>query len=184
MNDSTIATVEECVGLTLEGRMPFPQLVQRLLDAGIERYSVDLCRAEYIYYLPGGESHVVRPHEAVDPVAERFPPRRSKRQSATRSKIASPTPGFFSEFAPPAVSAISSLSPAGGASTSDERASRTSSSFRDLPRPRSLRFFARASARLDFCATRCLASCRIRASAFGELTAVDRRQAPELVADP
>jgi uncharacterized protein YbcV (DUF1398 family) len=72
MNETTIATVEECVGLTLEGRMPFPQVVQRLLDAGIERYSVDLCRSEYIYYLPDGDSHVVRPHEAAEPVAERF----------------------------------------------------------------------------------------------------------------
>lgn len=72
MNDTTIAAIEECVGLTLEGRMSFPHVVQRLLNAGVERYSVDLCRAEYIYYLPDGDSHVVQPHEPAETVAEPF----------------------------------------------------------------------------------------------------------------
>jgi uncharacterized protein YbcV (DUF1398 family) len=39
--------------------MTFPQVVMALMQAGVERYHTDLCRAEKIYYLPDGRSYLV-----------------------------------------------------------------------------------------------------------------------------
>lgn len=72
MNESTIAVIEDCVRATLAGRLPFPDVVRRLLEVDIERYSVDLCRSESIYYSADGDSHLVRPSGPADPVADRF----------------------------------------------------------------------------------------------------------------
>jgi uncharacterized protein YbcV (DUF1398 family) len=72
MNETTIATIDECLELTLAGRIPFPEVVRRLQEAGVERYFVDLSRAEYVYYLPNGESRLVRANEPPEPIAEAF----------------------------------------------------------------------------------------------------------------
>lgn len=39
--------------------MPFPEVVVKLQEAGIERYHTDLVRSEKTYYLPTGESVVM-----------------------------------------------------------------------------------------------------------------------------
>ena len=57
--------MRECTEGSDAGRMPFPQVVRRLMEAGVERYYADLQRAEKTFYLPEGESHVV-PSEAVE----------------------------------------------------------------------------------------------------------------------
>ena len=49
------------------GRLMFPQVVTKLMAAGVERYHADLQRAEKTFYLPDGGSHVV----ACDPVGTR-----------------------------------------------------------------------------------------------------------------
>jgi uncharacterized protein YbcV (DUF1398 family) len=50
---------EDCAHGSLEGRLTFPDVVQKLSEAGIERYHADYSRQEITYYLPDGESHVV-----------------------------------------------------------------------------------------------------------------------------
>lgn len=54
-----LAILETCKQATLRGEMPFPEVVRRLLEVGVERYHVDLTRDESTYYLPSGESHVM-----------------------------------------------------------------------------------------------------------------------------
>jgi uncharacterized protein YbcV (DUF1398 family) len=39
--------------------MTFPQVVAKLIEAGVESYHADLVRAEKTYYLPNGDSEVV-----------------------------------------------------------------------------------------------------------------------------
>jgi uncharacterized protein YbcV (DUF1398 family) len=43
-----------------EERVTFPEVVMSLAKVGIERYHADLVRGEKTYYLPNGESEVVR----------------------------------------------------------------------------------------------------------------------------
>jgi uncharacterized protein YbcV (DUF1398 family) len=39
--------------------MSFPQVISKLMSAGVERYHADLVRSEKTYFLPGGESRVI-----------------------------------------------------------------------------------------------------------------------------
>ncbi len=48
-----------------EERVTFPEVVMKLMQAGVERYHADLVRGDKTYYLPNDESEVV-PGEAVD----------------------------------------------------------------------------------------------------------------------
>ena len=43
-----------------EGHQSFGEIVKQLADAGVERYHQDFLRSERTYYLPDGESEVVR----------------------------------------------------------------------------------------------------------------------------
>lgn len=52
-----IETMRECTEASDQERITFPEVVMKLMQAGVERYHVDLLRAEKIYYLPSGESH-------------------------------------------------------------------------------------------------------------------------------
>lgn len=51
--------VLECSRASDEERIAFPEVVARLMAAGIERYHADLRRSEKTYYLPDGGSEVV-----------------------------------------------------------------------------------------------------------------------------
>ena len=51
--------LEECQKLSHEGKVTFPQVVGRLLEAGVERYTVDLVRSETTYYSADGTSERV-----------------------------------------------------------------------------------------------------------------------------
>jgi uncharacterized protein YbcV (DUF1398 family) len=59
--------VRECTRASDEARFTFPQVVTKLIEAGVESYHADLVRAEKTYYLPNGDSAVVAsaPAEAV-----------------------------------------------------------------------------------------------------------------------
>lgn len=57
MHAEQIATMRECTEASDQERITFPEVVMRLMQAGVERYHADLLRAEKIYYLPSGESH-------------------------------------------------------------------------------------------------------------------------------
>jgi uncharacterized protein YbcV (DUF1398 family) len=64
MNPSIRDVVLECTRASDEERVTFPEVVKKLIDAGVERYHADLLRSEKTYYLPSGESEVV-PNHAV-----------------------------------------------------------------------------------------------------------------------
>lgn len=59
MQLETINVMEECTEASDQERISFPEVVMKLMQAGVERYHADLLRAEKIYYLPSGESHRV-----------------------------------------------------------------------------------------------------------------------------
>lgn len=48
----------------------FPQAIMRLAEAGIESYHTDYRRQETTYYLPTGESHIVRDTLRHVPIAD------------------------------------------------------------------------------------------------------------------
>lgn len=60
MDAEVKAIMEECSAASSDGRITFPEVVRKLMEAGVERYHADLRRAEITYYLPDGDSHVVK----------------------------------------------------------------------------------------------------------------------------
>jgi uncharacterized protein YbcV (DUF1398 family) len=54
------AVVNEVTRASDEERITFPQVVGKLIEAKVERYHADLLRGEKTYYLPSGESEVVK----------------------------------------------------------------------------------------------------------------------------
>jgi uncharacterized protein YbcV (DUF1398 family) len=71
MDDHVKDIVREITGALDEERTSFPDIVEALMQAGVERYHADLLRAEKTYYLPSGESHRLEaaPIAAVPPAA-------------------------------------------------------------------------------------------------------------------
>ncbi|MFH1341035.1 MAG: DUF1398 family protein [Pseudomonadota bacterium] len=68
MHAETINVLQECTEASDQERISFPEVVMKLMQAGIERYHADLLRGEKIYYLPSGESHrVPAAHLDADP---------------------------------------------------------------------------------------------------------------------
>ena len=59
MQADIINVMQECTDGSDQERLSFPEVVMKLMQAGVERYHADLLRAEKIYYLPTGESHRV-----------------------------------------------------------------------------------------------------------------------------
>lgn len=59
MNQETITLIENDVLLSFEGKITFPEVVMHLLQAGIERYYVDLVSHQNIYYSVQGETYNV-----------------------------------------------------------------------------------------------------------------------------
>jgi len=59
MQEQLTRIMEECTDASDQERIGFPEVVMKLMHAGVERYHADLLRAEKIYYLPSGESHRV-----------------------------------------------------------------------------------------------------------------------------
>ena len=59
MNARFGCVVEECTAASDESRMTFPEVVGRLMEAGVERYHADLIRSEKTFFLPDGESRVI-----------------------------------------------------------------------------------------------------------------------------
>jgi uncharacterized protein YbcV (DUF1398 family) len=55
-------TVTECTEGSDNGRLTFPQVVMKLIDAGVEHYHADLRRSEKTYYMPEGDSAVITCH--------------------------------------------------------------------------------------------------------------------------
>lgn len=70
MNASIIT---ETASKTLEGSISFPEVVGRLLDAGVEYYHVDYVGRKKTFYSAGGDAVVTAiPYEGLPPVAAEF----------------------------------------------------------------------------------------------------------------
>ena len=59
MNETAIATMENCMQKSFNAEVRFPEVVAALIGAGVESYHADLYRWENTYYLPDGGSHTV-----------------------------------------------------------------------------------------------------------------------------
>ena len=68
VNDMALQTIlQDCSDASDAERISFPQVVGKLMAAGVERYRADLLRHEKTYYMPDGRSHVVS-NAAIDGV--------------------------------------------------------------------------------------------------------------------
>jgi uncharacterized protein YbcV (DUF1398 family) len=56
MQEHVTKIMQECTDASDQERIGFPEVVTKLMQAGVERYHADLLRAEKTYYLPSGES--------------------------------------------------------------------------------------------------------------------------------
>ena len=57
-SQETIAVLYECSERSVAGNITFPEVVGKLMAAGIESYHADLYRREKTYYAANGDSHV------------------------------------------------------------------------------------------------------------------------------
>lgn len=59
MDAGTEAVLRDCTEGSDAERLTFPEVVEKLVTAGVERYDADLQRGEKTYYLPDGESLIL-----------------------------------------------------------------------------------------------------------------------------
>lgn len=65
MDAERIAIAKACLNAANDGTLSFPEIVDRLMGAGFEGYTVDYRRGSQIYYLPDGDSiELDMPHSA------------------------------------------------------------------------------------------------------------------------
>jgi len=72
MNANVKVVVVEASRASDEERVTFGEVVMSLMKAGVERYHADLPRGEKTYYLPNGQSEIVRGDAVRIPPAEAF----------------------------------------------------------------------------------------------------------------
>lgn len=72
MNAKTHDVLVECTDGSTNERLTFPEVVGKLVAAGVERYTADLTRAEKTYYLPNGENETLKMYAIAKAPAERF----------------------------------------------------------------------------------------------------------------
>jgi uncharacterized protein YbcV (DUF1398 family) len=72
MDAERIAVAKSCLDATHDGRLSFPQVIGKLLDAGFEGYSVDYRRNSQTYYLPDGDNIELDMPHSVGSVAAAF----------------------------------------------------------------------------------------------------------------
>lgn len=60
MDARVTSVMEECSKASDASALTFPQVVGKLMEAGVEWYHADLLRSEKTYYMPDGQSHAVR----------------------------------------------------------------------------------------------------------------------------
>ncbi len=56
MKTEAAETMVECTKASDDERITFPEVVGKLMAAGVERYHADLTRSEKTYYMPDGEA--------------------------------------------------------------------------------------------------------------------------------
>jgi uncharacterized protein YbcV (DUF1398 family) len=68
MDAQTKEALQECTRRSDESSITFPEVVMKLMNAGVEQYHADLVRSEKTYYLPNGEN-LVTPADKVEGIA-------------------------------------------------------------------------------------------------------------------
>lgn len=53
-----IQVLHDCLASALQGKMGFPETIQRMAATGVERYRADLVRMEKMHYSADGETHL------------------------------------------------------------------------------------------------------------------------------
>lgn len=66
--------IHEVLAESEAGRLIFPEVVRRLLEAGVESYFCDLARGEETFYMVNGKTHVEKMTLPLEAVAEKFSP--------------------------------------------------------------------------------------------------------------
>jgi uncharacterized protein YbcV (DUF1398 family) len=72
MNANTHDVLVDCTEGSTGERLTFPEVVGKLMAAGVERYTADLTRAEKTYYLPGGETETLTMYKIAGTPATAF----------------------------------------------------------------------------------------------------------------
>ena len=67
-----LEAIREVLAESNTGKLIFPQVVQRMLAAGVQSYFVDAVRAEHTVYFADGATLIENMHLALDPVAPQF----------------------------------------------------------------------------------------------------------------
>lgn len=62
----------ECTKGSDEERLGFPDVVAKLMEAGVAHYHADLLRSEKTYYMPNGDSCVVTSHTVEGEAPQEF----------------------------------------------------------------------------------------------------------------
>jgi uncharacterized protein YbcV (DUF1398 family) len=71
--EEIIATMRACSVGSVNGTLRFPDVVEKLVELGVESYHADLYRHEKTYYMPSGDSHGERETKLpLFPVADTF----------------------------------------------------------------------------------------------------------------
>ena len=66
--------MHEVLAESQAGRLIFPDVVRRLLEAGVESYFCDLASGQETFYTRDGKTHVEKMTLPLSPVAEEFSP--------------------------------------------------------------------------------------------------------------
>lgn len=72
MNADQVSVARECAAMSAAGKIHFGEVVERLTNAGIERYHADYSRHEITYYAPDGKSCTVPMEHGSMPIAHDF----------------------------------------------------------------------------------------------------------------
>ncbi|HVZ00453.1 MAG TPA: DUF1398 domain-containing protein [Dongiaceae bacterium] len=72
MDAERISIAETCLSAAHDGRLSFPEIVGKLIDAGFEGYTVDYRRNSQTYYLPDGDSVTMDMPPSASNVAAAF----------------------------------------------------------------------------------------------------------------
>ena len=120
MNAHLIETAQHCLNGAESNDLTFPEIVETLVRAGFESYTMDFRRATATYYLPDGDSVVLASRGAAAPIAGalNIPEIQSAIREAQRLAPGYTYEGFRSKVMKLAAPAISHRSVAGGLSTS------------------------------------------------------------------
>lgn len=72
MDADRIATAETCLKAAHDGSLGFPQIIDKLVDAGFEGYAIDYRRSTQTFYLPDGDNAQLDMPRSAGSVAETF----------------------------------------------------------------------------------------------------------------